>query len=162
VIEDLLQEIFVRAFAPNARENFDAARPYFPYLKAIARNCFVDMLRARGREVLKAPDELDLDVEGEEVDSDPVVDPRVRRVLTQYLGELSAPLEGVYRERFVLGRSQDDASKSLGLSRRQLRTAEEHLRSGLRRALQRAGVLRGEIQLSPQQVIRPTPRRSPN
>jgi hypothetical protein len=51
----------------------------------------------------------------------------------------------VYRQRFVLGHSQDEASAALGLSRRQLRTAEQRLRNGLRRALLLAGLLREEF-----------------
>ncbi|MGC4093584.1 MAG: RNA polymerase sigma factor [Polyangiaceae bacterium] len=144
-LADLLQEIFIRAFSHNARQAYDGVRDYQHYLRAIARNCFVDALRARGREVLKAPEEFLLDPCEPEAEPDAHCDPRIVAVLQAYLGELTPGLDGVYRQRFVLGRSQDEASAALGLSRRQLRTAEQRLRVGLRRALLLAGLLRGEV-----------------
>src|SRR5262252_1647314 len=57
-VGDLLQEAFVRAFSADARRSYDGLRDYGPYLMTIARNCFVDALRARGHEVLKAPEDL--------------------------------------------------------------------------------------------------------
>jgi RNA polymerase sigma-70 factor (ECF subfamily) len=143
-LDDLLQDIFIRAFSPNARRAYDGVRPYGPYLSAIARNCFVGAIRAGGREVLKAPDELQRELD-DASQPEPICDPRVRTVVASYLEDLPPSLTDVYEQRFVLGHSQDVASQTLGLSRRQLRTEEERLRCGLRRALQRAGVLRHEI-----------------
>lgn len=144
-LADLLQDIFIRAFSASARRGYDGARRYGPYLSAIARNCFIDVLRASGREVLKSVEELQPQLDDADEVPEPSCDPHVRRVLSNYIEELPASLTGVYQQRFVLGRSQDDASRALGISRRRLRTEEERLRSGLRRALQRAGLLRGEI-----------------
>jgi DNA-directed RNA polymerase specialized sigma24 family protein len=62
-------------------------------------------------------------------------------VLESYLQELADPEKRVYEARFVLGRSQESACVALGLSRRSLRTAENRLRKGLRKALFMAGVL---------------------
>ncbi|HWA73973.1 MAG TPA: RNA polymerase sigma factor [Polyangiaceae bacterium] len=146
---DLLQEVFIRAFSPSSRQAYDGVRDYRRYLSAIARNCFIDALRARGREVLKAPEELGLDVDDTNAEPEFFCEPRVRAVLSVYLDELPPALEGVYQQRFVLGRSQEDASDALGLSRRQLRTAEEHLRTGLRRALLQAGVFRDAVAMIP-------------
>lgn len=145
VLADLLQDIFIKAFAPDARRAFDGARRYGPYLSAIARNCFIDAMRVSGREVLKSPDELQLELDDVSEGPEPRCDPHVRSVLSSYIEELPPSLMGVYEQRFVLGRSQDDASHALGLSRRRLRTEEERLRGGLRRALQRAGLLRAEV-----------------
>jgi len=142
---DLLQEIFIRAFSPNARQAYDGVRDYERYLCAIARNCFIDTLRTRGREVLVAPEALWLDLDEPSLEPEVPYDPRVRGVLSAYLDGLAPPLERVYRQRFVLGRSQDEAGAALGLSRRQLRTAEQRLRGGLRRALLLAGLLREEV-----------------
>lgn len=157
-LADLLQDVFIRAFSPSARAGYDGVRRYTPYLAAIARNCFVDALRARGREVLKSPDDLRLDLDEVGSEPDPPCDPQVRALLSTYIDELPPPLAGVYEQRFVLGRSQDEASEALGLSRRQLRTGEEHLRSGLRRAIQRAGLLRNEIVEMPMKILRPSRR----
>ena len=138
-IADALQEVFVRAFSPTARQSFESDRPFGPYLRAIARNLFVDLLRARGREAHEL-EELLPESATAEPDGDGVADPRVSAVLFAYIGALPDPLRGVYEQRFVLGHSQEDARTALGVTRRQLRTAEERLKRGLRRALVRAGI----------------------
>jgi RNA polymerase sigma factor (sigma-70 family) len=142
-IADLLQDVFVKAFSSDARSAYDGLRQYGPYLSAFARNCFVDALRARGREVLRAPDDMPAGLDAPE----PVAawEPEILAVLNAYLVELREPLRGIYQQRFVLGRSQDDASAALGLSRRSVRTAEEKLRKGLRKALVRSGISPTEL-----------------
>jgi RNA polymerase sigma factor (sigma-70 family) len=140
-IADLLQEVFVRAFAPRARLAYDGLREYGPYLSTIARNCFVDALRKRQKELAFS---LDDEAALEEVpppDASQVYDPAILAVLQRYLSQLSAELKGIYEQRFVQGVSQDAACELLGISRRSLRTGEDHLRTGLRRALQLAGLL---------------------
>jgi RNA polymerase sigma factor (sigma-70 family) len=144
-IADLLQEVFVRAFSQAARRGYDGERDFGPYLTTIAHNCFVDALRATGREVLKGPEDLTLalDVAGPEPDG--WCDPRALAVLSRYVRDLSAPLRAVYEQRFVLGVSQQEASSALGLSRRAIRTGEGRLRRGLRKALVRAGISLREL-----------------
>jgi RNA polymerase sigma factor (sigma-70 family) len=137
VVADLLQDIFLRAFSPTARTSYDETRPFWGYLKGIARNCFVDALRARRHDDLDAADDsiantVDCNLDG--------YDPRIWNILQAYLLELPMTLRQVYEERFVRGRSQDASATALGLSRRQLRTNELRLRRGLRVALVRAGV----------------------
>jgi len=50
----------------------------------------------------------------------------------------------VYEQRFELGVTQEAACKTLGVSRRSLRTLEDRLRRGLRKSLALAGLLRLE------------------
>jgi DNA-directed RNA polymerase specialized sigma24 family protein len=146
-VADALQEVFVRAFAPAARTSFQADRPFLPYLRAIARHFFIDVLRSRGREVAGSEASLpESAVEGSYGES--ALDPRVSALLVTYVGSLAEPLKGVYEQRFVLGRSQEDACNALSLSRRKLRTAEARLKTGLRRALVHAGVPRGDLETS--------------
>lgn len=145
-LADLLQETFIRALSPVARVSFDGARDFGSYVKAIARNCLIDSLRAAGREMFETIDESLVE---EAAEPACYIEPDVRAVLVEYLGGLPEQLSGVYVQRFVLGNSQDDACKALGLTRRQLRTQEDRLRLGLRRALQRVGVLRGDIRSTP-------------
>lgn len=140
VIADLLQEVFVKAFSPRARLAYDGLREYGPYLGTIARNCFVDALRKRRTELALEWDEDSLG-EVPPPDASQVYDPAILAVLQRYLSELSAELKGIYEQRFVHGISQDAACELLGISRRSLRTGEDHLRTGLRRALQLAGLL---------------------
>ena len=147
-VADLVQEIFVRAFSAGSRRGYDGLRDFSPYLATIARNCFVDAQRARGREMLKNPEELSLLIDDEDAaaaEPEPWGDARVMAVLSDYLRALPPELAGTYRHRFVLGQSQEAASAALGLSRRSLRTAEGKLRRGLRKALARAGISRRDL-----------------
>ena len=144
-VADIVQEVFMRAFSVGARAAYDGLREFGPYLSAIARNCVIDALRGRGREILKKPDELSLILADAPTEDEELVDPKVAAVLTRYVRELPRELAGVYEQRFVLGRSQVAASEGLGLSRRALRTAEARLRRGLRQALQRDGISLREL-----------------
>lgn len=139
-VADVVQDVFIRAFSVASRDAYDGARDFGPYLTRIARNCFVDALRRQGRETLKQPDELARIVADAPVEVDGAIAPEVLTVLRDYVAGLPPALAGVYEQRFVLERSQVEASAALDLSRRGLRTAEAHLRRGVRKALQRAGI----------------------
>lgn len=144
-VADLLQEAFVRALSPTARLAYDGARPYGPYLRKIAKNLFVDQLRARGRTVEESLDVVMEDADGIPTECEERADPRVNAVLTAYLTTLPPQLRGVYEQRFVLGNSQGDSCAALGITRRRLRTEEARLMSGLRRALLENGIMRGDL-----------------
>jgi RNA polymerase sigma factor (sigma-70 family) len=145
-VADLLQEVFIRAFSPSARLAYDGLRDFGPYLNAIARNCFIDTLRKRRIEVPVGVEDLEAgDMAASGLDD---YDPKVVAVLEAYLRDLSAPEKRVYEMRFVDGRSQETACEALGMSRRSLRTSEERLRKGLRKALFMAGVLHETQSLS--------------
>jgi RNA polymerase sigma factor (sigma-70 family) len=141
-IQDLLQDAFIRAFSPSARRSYDATRDFTPYLKAIARNAFVDALRKCKHEI---PFEEELEaLSGEGARGDAEYEPEVLAALEAYLGQLPPGLRGVYEQRFELGVTQEAACKTLGVSRRSLRTLEDRLRRGLRKSLALAGLLRLE------------------
>jgi RNA polymerase sigma factor (sigma-70 family) len=142
VVQDLMQETFIRAFSDVARRSYDPGQPFTPYLRTIARNCFIDQLRKRRPEVPVEVVEPSLTLEA--TNGDETYDPRVVLTLEAYLRDLPEALRGVYEQRFVRGLSQVEACDALGLSRRSLRTQEEHLRRGLRKALMLAGLLHGE------------------
>jgi len=146
-IADLLQEVFIRAFSCNARKAYDGLRDFGPYLNAIARNCFIDALRRGKKERLLGLNAPAVDLEEMPVSPPEQYEPVIIAVLESYLRELPGPLRGVYEQRFELGVSQEVACDKLGMSRRSLRTAEEHLRSGLRKALLLAGVWQREMSL---------------
>jgi RNA polymerase sigma factor (sigma-70 family) len=148
-IADFLQEVFTRAFSRVARQNYDGQRDLGAYVTTIARNCFIDALRARGREVPFESEEALVSTVSEPATMDDGMDPFVRGVVAEYVSGLSPELRQVYLLRFADGESQDDACATLGLSRRTLRTREAHLRKGLRRALVRAGVSLSELRIPP-------------
>ena len=62
---DLVQEVFLRAFAEPARLAYDAVRPYAPLLMTIARHTLADFLRRSGRERHFDPSQLAVLVENE-------------------------------------------------------------------------------------------------
>ncbi len=141
-VEDLVQEVFTRAFSESSRLAYDGIRDYGPYLFTIARNVVVDAFRRRGREV-----PTDLETLSEHAASDPSgwgaeaplsTDVQVLARVRGYLAQLSPELAAVHRQRFGLGVSQHAAAEALGISRQQLRTLEKRLRDGVTRELQAA------------------------
>ncbi len=140
VVSDMLQEVFARALTVSARSLENPWRNRDAYLTTIARNCFVDALRARKREIPNAPIEVGrrlakVAAEPEVIDGD-----RVLLFVEAYLRTLGPEMGALYKQRFVLGSSQQRASSALGLSRRSFRTAEARFKRGLRIALLKAGI----------------------
>jgi RNA polymerase sigma-70 factor (ECF subfamily) len=138
-VPDLVQEAFARAFAEAGRLGYDGLRDYGPYLAAIARNLLVDWARRRGRELsLAALGEEPLPaIPAEEL---PYADAKTMQVVEAYLAGLEPLLASVHRARYLDGLPQREAAERLGISRQRLRTCEEKLRRGLRKALRRGGV----------------------
>ena len=145
LIADLVQEVFTRAFSADTRLRYDGRRDFGQYVAGIARNCFIDALRARKREVPTDPGALPPDLEGAIREPEEGYDRRTLSVLAAYLAGLPAELALTYQQRFVLDRTQEEASAALGISRRTLRTRERQLRAGLRRALARANISLREL-----------------
>jgi RNA polymerase sigma factor (sigma-70 family) len=139
-VADLVQEVFVRAFAPAARLSYDDTRSYRPFIVAIARNALVDCLRRSGREL--PVDEATLESLGQisrsDEHADSWADPHTMRVVDGYVATL-APLEdAVYKQRYVCCLSQIEAAEAIGISRQALRTIEARIRNGLARELRRS------------------------
>ena len=140
-IEDLVQEIFTKAFAPRARRTFDGQRPYGPYLFAIARNALRSWCHDMMREVPTDWPALCEWLEGVEATEQPThADPRVIMAVERFVRTLSPELQAVHQQRFVRGLSQRDAAAALGLGRQSVRTLEGQLRDQLRSALAAEGV----------------------
>jgi RNA polymerase sigma factor (sigma-70 family) len=141
---DLVQETFTRAFGEKARMAYDGVREYRPYLLSICRNLVVDWARRTARELptgfseeqIEAPDTA-------EEPGDAWADPVARRAVEDYLARLPADLLEVHRQRFVLGVSQTEAARAMGLTRQRVRTLESKLKKGLRRELKRSAVKKG-------------------
>lgn len=146
-VADLLQEVFVRAFAPAARISYDGTRPYRPFIVTIARNALVDCLRRSGREL--PVDEATLESLGQisptDEHADSWSDPQTMRVVDGYVATL-APIEhAVYKQRYVRSMSQIEAAEALGISRQTLRTIEARIRSGLARELRRSELFPADV-----------------
>jgi RNA polymerase sigma factor (sigma-70 family) len=142
---DLVQEVFVRAFSPQSRLQYDGNRPYSPYLGQIARNTVADHWRVIRRHVALdvAPllDALSLEADALERTPERWADRETIAVVETYLASLEPDVRRVHEALYVRGLSQRDAAAALGLGRQAIRGIEARLRAGLRRELERSGQL---------------------
>jgi RNA polymerase sigma-70 factor (ECF subfamily) len=119
--EDALQETFAKAY--RALGVFDDARPFGPWIAAIAENVAIDHLRRRGRTARPA-----------EIRDDALVTPAEQvQVASRREGEeiVRAALAGLPPEaravlllRYQRGLTQRDAADALGVSLRTVQTRE--------------------------------------
>jgi RNA polymerase sigma factor (sigma-70 family) len=140
-LADVVQEVFVKVFAPNARARFDSSRPFDPYIAQITRNVAIDHYRQMIRYVPCDTNDL-IDEIPPELDMDTAVDDRSEAatlaLVNRYLASLDDETLRVHEAIYVKGMSQRDAAQMLGLGRQVVRTVEARLRTGLRRELARA------------------------
>ena len=149
---DFVQDVFVKAFASEARSSYDGLRPYRPFLLRIARNLRVDLARRAGREPaaakLVAGDYLDLDElieRGTTLPAPACVEASLHwQKLVEHtatiVGGLETDVRDVARLRFTEELSQLEAAARLGTTRRRIRTLEGRLLQGVRRGLALAGL----------------------
>jgi RNA polymerase sigma-70 factor, ECF subfamily len=135
-LADLVQEVFIKAFAPPARKAYDGLRDYGPFVFTLARNVIVDWARRHGREIPTLSTEMERLADAPALDrEDAAIDAADLAIVTAFVNGLSPELRAVHDARHRRGLSQRAAADSLGLSRQTLRTMEQQLRDGLRRAL---------------------------
>ena len=141
-LADVVQEVFVKAFAPDARRRFDATRPYKPYLAQITRNVVIDHWRQMRRYVPSDLDELidrvSLDAGANNDVNGTAWSDAVVTLVDRYVAGLDAESRRVHDALYVRGMSQRATASMLGLGRQVIRTKEANLRRGLRRELDRA------------------------
>jgi RNA polymerase sigma factor (sigma-70 family) len=139
-LRDLVQEVFAKAFAPDARRAYDGLRPYGPYLYAIARNVLADWGRRSGREVPTEWPSIEAAMEEVPTEEDPptYADDRTVAIVERFIRELPPDLRALHEQRSIAGLSQRDAAAVLGITRQVLRTMEGRLRDMLRERLARA------------------------
>lgn len=154
-VEAAVQEAFRRAFEEKARLAYDGLHAYRPYLLRIARNLVINDLKAKqpmlfryrqGRPVLlNTPTEEELALQNTPVadrDQDQLLEAQeVARLVLTFKQGLSARALGVFEQRFERGNSALKAGQALGLTRSQVRTTEEKVRTELLHYLQSQGYL---------------------
>jgi RNA polymerase sigma-70 factor (ECF subfamily) len=134
-LEDLVQEVFIKAFSAEARLNYDGLRPYGSYLFIIARNTLVDWWRRRGREVPIEPS-LEVAAQGTVEETSAYADARTMAVVERFVRELPEELRALHEARFDQGLSQREAAVALRLGRQTVRTLERRLTDRLRETLE--------------------------
>lgn len=139
--KELVQEVFLRAFAPRARLAYNALLPYRPYLLQISRNLLVDEWRKRGLIVAEVSSEELESAPALELAADEELEVRKLRAATSaWCQSLSAELREFIRLRFEVGLSQAELAAQLRVSRRQVRTWEAHVQDGLKSHLEELGL----------------------
>lgn len=141
---ELIQETFLRAFAAPARQSYDGIRPYRAFLLRIARNLLVDRWRKKEPHALAEADgEAALEAEAP-VASEEVLHWRTLSAATaEHLASLDAEERELVRLRFEEELGQREVAAAMGVSRRRVRTLEARVQDGLRRFLERRGLLGG-------------------
>jgi RNA polymerase sigma factor (sigma-70 family) len=139
-LTDLLQDIFIKAFAEPTRIAYDGHRRYGPFLMTIARHALVDHLRRVSREIRRSasPTAMDYVHDTQSTDSPRWADADTMHLVERYIADLAPHERAVYLERYASCHSQDYAARALGMTRQQLRTIEGRIRVGLVRELARS------------------------
>lgn len=143
---DLIQDIFVKAYAERARLSYDGLRPYAPYLIRIAKNALVDHWRRRGAELAMVETALDPEEieEAAHGDTSPVEDLHWRSLLEATQSSVAQMTEEMRRfihHRFVEDLSQRDIAERMRITRRRVRTLEDRVLRDLRKHLSAQGFL---------------------
>jgi RNA polymerase sigma factor (sigma-70 family) len=145
--QDVVQEVFAKAFSPTARHSYDGWRPYRPFLLQIARNVRIDYERRRWREVPL------LDATGSGQQAAPMVTQlltspwdqlpdalldreRTRNTAASLFAQLDPESKRFALLRFVDDLSQDEVAREMVVTRRRVRTLEGRLRRGIKKRVQ--------------------------
>jgi RNA polymerase sigma-70 factor (ECF subfamily) len=141
-LDDLMQEVFTRAFTDRARAAYDGVRPYRNYLFTIARNLVTERRRSAVVRLERASGTGFADRLSAEHAQHPE-HAMSSRELALHMAEFMAGLEpaelAVFEARFQHGHSIEAAAVVLGLSQHRVKCAERLLRKRLLHALRRHG-----------------------
>ncbi|MCB9555564.1 MAG: RNA polymerase sigma factor [Deltaproteobacteria bacterium] len=148
-LDDVLQEVFVRAFAPRARHAYDGINPFRPYLRRIAKNYLIDRFRRGAHRELPAStfgtdQPLDID---QLIDADaPIADAPLTSEeqvawqrdigrVHEFLKTVDAQMARYVRLRFVDELPQRQIAAAMDVTRRRVRTLDRRLKQEFLRFL---------------------------
>jgi RNA polymerase sigma-70 factor, ECF subfamily len=143
-LENAVQETFVRAFAPDARQSYDGLRPYRNYLFTIARNLIMDQLREEVQ-----GDALDTETEEQEAErckgspEERVQQKELAAYCELFVNALDALERALFDARFHDGRSIEETAKQLGISEHHVKAGERRLKKRFFLLMKRSGYLEG-------------------
>ncbi len=141
-VENLVQEVFVRAFGEPARLAYDGLRPYRNYLFTIARNLVSDIYRKKSRVFV----EID-EVEGHETATtltaaapeQQVQDQQIEAHVHNFMAHLSKEERAVFDVRFREGLSIEEAAARLRVSEHEVKSTTHRLRKRFFHFMRRHG-----------------------
>lgn len=141
-IEVLVQDTFLRAFSPKARESYDGVRPFGGWLATIARNLLIDRARRKRRESrVVALDDFDA-VEAPSLDPTwRIEEQALERLLSDFKRTLGEPEQSIYRMRYEERRTHRETAKALGLTDIVVRRRDTKLRARILELLRAQGFL---------------------
>lgn len=140
--EDAIQDAFLRLLERRSPD-LEVTRWANPlgYLLIVARNACIDWRRRRVRDLALPHDVVAAATGIDEAGGDESEASLQASSIAAYVRALPDGLRAVYVARFVEGRSQQNAARRLGVTRRAVRTMEKQLLVEVRRMLrQRASV----------------------
>lgn len=147
-LEIAVQDTFVRAFSQHARATYDGARPFAPWLLAIAKHAMLDLLRSHIHDETRNRDTVRVEELAESLQT-PEASPEAnvlaleeRGLLGQFVAHLPQKERDFAQTRFLDGLTQKDTATLLSLTRAQVRLREAQLRRELAqwlRLLERRG-----------------------
>ncbi len=128
-VRDVLQDVFIRAFSPKARARYDGLRPFSTYLQTIARNLLIDRARRRGIEVA---DDVEFLADAGDGIEQSMLDAELKAATREYVDALDPEQRQFVALRFEQERSQEDVARTMGVTRRRVRTLERTVHAGLK------------------------------
>ena len=138
-VEALVQELFVKAFAEQARASWDGLRPYGAWLNTMTRNLLIDRSRKERRLDFRAPDDMPVLTDAGPSPADSHDATELKGVLDAFQSALSDDERALFRARFEESTSLAQSAKALGWSEIRVRKLDTALRARLLEQLQGAG-----------------------
>jgi RNA polymerase sigma factor (sigma-70 family) len=150
-LETAAQEIFTRAFSPNARTAYDGLRPYKNYLFTIARNYVVDTFRKAKRSFVSlddVPEEKqgetdDVSLEKRSGPEDFAISGEIQGLVRQFIASLDAFEKKVFDLRFVTGMSVETSAREAKVSEYRIKRTERKIKFRFYHYMKRRGYFEG-------------------
>ena len=153
-LEEVLQDVFVKALSDRARRAYSGLSPYEAYLRSIARYLVIDRFRAATQEAfrhvvfvedtggedrsrtfderlasLSVPPETGWDSRSQEPDPErAVASEELARQCVRFAEELPRRWRPIFRARFIDGMTQEDVAKRFRMTRWRVRSVEGRIR----------------------------------
>lgn len=142
-LDNVLLEVFARAFEPRTRQAYDGLRGFELFLMGIARNVLLEQLRMREDAVgLELGTLVDSAMPDEATDVQVLLEDReLAGLIDAFKRELSAEEQTLFELRYVDQLGQEAAAQRMGQTRIQLRRREQKLRVRLLEFLKSRGYL---------------------
>ena len=148
-VEDLTQEVFLRAFSPSARRQWRGGS-FRNYLAVIARNVVLDHLRSRQYKAAQSTvvtdrPEADLPPDartngGADSPERATVEKEAERTVAEFRESLQGLEARMFELRFVEQQSQQQVARALSLRRGRVRGLEDRVRRRFVRFLRNRGL----------------------